>query len=105
MVRATVTMTVREGQQGAFEPAWRAVATEARRAPGHLRQALARDPDDPRVFVVTSDWETAEAFREFERSPQQDVLTAPLRELRESASMTVHELVAHLEGDAPCPHE
>jgi len=105
MVRATLKMTVREGHEPAFEPAWRAIATEVRRAPGHLRQALTRDPGDPRVFVVTSDWETAEAFREFERSPQQDVLTAPLRTLRESASMTVHELVAHLEGDVSCPHE
>jgi heme-degrading monooxygenase HmoA len=105
MVRATLRMTVRAGQEGAFEPAWREVASQVRRAPGNVRQALARDPRDRRVFVVTSDWESAEAFRAFERSPHQDALTAPLRALRESASMTVHELVAHLEGDCPCPHE
>jgi heme-degrading monooxygenase HmoA len=81
------------------------VAAEVRRTPGNVRQALLRDPADPAVFVVTSDWDSAEAFRAFERSPEQDALTAPLRGLRESGSMTVHDLLVHLEGEAPCPPE
>jgi len=63
-----------------------------------------RDPADPSRFVISSDWETAAAFRAFERSPWQEALTAPLRELRTSASMTVHDLLVHLEEE-PCPHE
>jgi heme-degrading monooxygenase HmoA len=105
MVRATLRLQVRAGEEHSFERAWLAVAAEVRRTPGSVRQALLRDPADPAVFVVTSDWESAEAFREFERSPRQDALTAPVRALRESASMTVHDLVAHLEGESPCPHE
>jgi heme-degrading monooxygenase HmoA len=105
MVRATLTLQVRAGHERSFEGEWRAVAAEVRRIPGNVRQALLRDPADPAVFVVTSDWESAEAFREFERSSRQDALTAPLRELRESASMTVHDLVVHLEGETACPHE
>lgn len=105
MVRATLTLHVRAGRERSFERAWRAVAAEVRRTPGNVRQALLRDPADPAAFVVTSDWESADAFREFERSPRQDALTAPIRALRESASLTVHELVAHLEGESPCPHE
>lgn len=105
MVRATLRLQVSAGQERSFERAWRAVAAEVRLAPGNVRQALLRDPADPAAFVVTSDWESARAFREFERSPEQDALTAPIRALRKSASMTVHELVAHLEGESPCPHE
>jgi heme-degrading monooxygenase HmoA len=105
MVRATLTLQVRTGHERAFERAWTAVAAEVRRTPGNVRQALLRDPADPAMFMVTSDWESAEAFRDFERSAHQDALTAPLRALRESASMTVHDLVAHLEGESPCPHE
>ena len=87
MVRASLYMKVKAGRGADFERSWREIAEEVRRAPGN-------------VFVVTSDWDSREAFHEFERSPEQDDLTAPLRDLRESASMTVHELVAHIErGD------
>jgi heme-degrading monooxygenase HmoA len=98
MVRATLYMKVKAGREAEFEPAWRAIAERARAFPGILRQALTRDPNDPASFVVTSDWESREAFSRFERSPEQDDLTAPLRELRESARMTVHDLLVHLEG-------
>jgi heme-degrading monooxygenase HmoA len=98
MVRATLFMKVKAGREHEFEPAWRAIAERVRVAPGNLRQALTRDPQDPASFVVTSDWESREAFTHFERSPEQDDLTAPLRELRDSARMTVHDLLAHIEG-------
>jgi heme-degrading monooxygenase HmoA len=100
MVRASLYMKVKAGRGGDFESVWREIAEEVRKAPGNLRQALSRDPDDPDSFVVTSDWDSREAFHEFERSPEQDDLTAPLRDLRESAHMTVHELVIHIQrGD------
>jgi hypothetical protein len=51
--------------------------------------------------VITTDWDSRETFQNFERSPEQDALTAPLRALRESARMTVQELVAHVDGYAP----
>lgn len=92
-------MKVKTGSGPDFERAWREIAQEVRTAPGNLRQTLARDPEDPDSFVVTSDWDSREAFHEFERSQEQDELTAPLRELRESARMTVHDLVTHIEGE------
>ena len=42
-------------------------------------------------------------FGEFERSPEQDELTAPLRELRSSARMTVHDVLIDIEGGAGGP--
>ncbi|MFL5867083.1 MAG: antibiotic biosynthesis monooxygenase family protein [Thermoleophilaceae bacterium] len=100
MVRASLYMKVKEGRGAEFEEAWNQIAQEVRKAPGNLRQALTRDPDDHDSFVVTSDWEDRETFGKFETSPEQDDLTAPLRDLRESARMTVHELVTHIErGD------
>jgi heme-degrading monooxygenase HmoA len=98
VVRATLSMKVKDGRGADFERAWAKIAEEVRKVPGNLRQALTRDPDDPDSFVVTSDWRSREEFGKFERSPEQDDLTAPLRELRASAQMTVYELVVHVEG-------
>jgi heme-degrading monooxygenase HmoA len=98
MVRATLFMKVKEGRGDEFVEAWQRIADEVRQAPGNVRQALSRDPEDPDTFVVTSDWDSRDAFGAFERSPEQDELTAPLRDLRQSANMTVHELVIHVEG-------
>ncbi len=100
MIRATLQMKVKAGREKDFESAWRAIAAQVKNLPGNLRQALLRDRDDPSIFVLTTDWESPEAFSRFERSEEQDVLTAPLRELRESARMTVFQLVAHVEGEA-----
>jgi heme-degrading monooxygenase HmoA len=100
MVRATLYMKVKEGRGNDFEREWRAIAEEVRKVPGNIRQALARDPEDADSFVVTSDWRTREQFGEFERSPEQDDLTAPIRDLRESARMTVQDLIYQIEGEA-----
>ena len=100
MVRATLYMKVKDGRGADFEREWRAIAEQVRKEPGSVRQALARDTDDPDSFVVTSDWSDREAFGRFEKSPEQDDLTAPLRELRATARMTVHDLVVHIEGGA-----
>jgi heme-degrading monooxygenase HmoA len=97
MIRATLYMKVKAGREDEFERAWRVVAARTRLVPGNIRQALLRDPEDSTSFVITSDWESREAFGHFERSTEQDTLTAPLRELRESAKMTIHDLVVHIE--------
>jgi heme-degrading monooxygenase HmoA len=92
-------MKVKDGRGDDFEHEWRAIAEQVKKVPGNLRQALTRDPDDSDSFVVTSDWSDRDAFSHFERSPEQDDLTEPLRDLRASATMTVHDLVIHIEGE------
>lgn len=98
MVRATLTMKVKAGSEAEFEAAWRKIAEATRSAPGNVRQTLLRAGDADSTFIVTSDWESREAFGAFEKSPEQDDLTAPLRALRESASMRVDEVVEHIES-------
>ena len=98
MIRATLQMVVKPGRGAEFERAWEAIAEKVRHAPGNIRQALLKDPKAAESYVLTSDWQTLEQFQAFERSPEQDDLTAPLRELRASASMAVHQLIKHVEG-------
>lgn len=102
MVRVTLHMKVQADRASDFERAWNDVAAQAASFPGSLRQSLARDLDDASSFVVTSDWATKGAFHLYERSREQDDLVAPLRELRESVTMTIHELLVHRES-APQP--
>ncbi len=98
MIRAMLTMKVKEGRERDFEQAWAAVAAYTRHMPGNIRQALLCDLQDPSLFIITSDWESREAFGRFERSTEQDDMTAPLRALRESAKMTIYHLVTHVES-------
>jgi heme-degrading monooxygenase HmoA len=93
MVRAILTMTVRPGSEREFERAWGRVADVARDAPGNRGQALLHDRREARTYLVVSDWDSAAAFAAFERSPEQDDLTAPLRALRETASMQVLDVL------------
>lgn len=105
MIRATLSIKVKAGREAEFERVWRTIAERVRAEPGNIRQTLLRDAADPCEYVIASDWQSREAFARFERSPAQDELTAPIRELRASASMTVREIVTHLEraelGDVP----
>lgn len=96
-VRARLTMTVGPLDAAEFEAAWRAVADLARRQPGYLRQSLSRSDADEVTFVIDSDWADIAAFRQFERSPEQDLATARLRELRRSAAVQMLDLVAQLD--------
>ena len=101
MIRATLQLRIRPGREADFERAWRRVAFEVRGVPGNLRQALLRDTADPGVYTITSDWADEASFRAFERSPEQDALTATIRALRESAVMTVDDLLVHVDGEVP----
>ncbi len=99
MIRVTLYMKVKAGREDEFEQAWRMVAAYTQSVTGNLRQALLRDPEDPTGFVISSDWKSREDFRLFEQSAEQDRITAPLRELRESAKMSILNLVAHVEKE------
>jgi heme-degrading monooxygenase HmoA len=94
MVRATLRLQVRPGREKEFEKVWQDVAVVAGQAPGNLSQALLRDARDPAWYVITSDWADEDSFHDFERSPEQDELTAPIRALRQSASMELYDLVS-----------
>lgn len=97
VVRATLRIVVLPGREDEFEQAWAKVAAAAKTWPGNLRQALLRTGDG--TYLISSDWTSRAAFGAFERSDEQDVLTAPIRELRTSASMEVADIVMHVEGE------
>jgi quinol monooxygenase YgiN len=97
-VRTLLRMRTREGCEAEFEQAWRAAVAEISRVPGNLRQELVRDADDPRTFVITSDWVDRAAVDAFGRSSARETLTAALRDLREDAARNTYEVLATIPG-------
>ncbi|PRY47769.1 quinol monooxygenase YgiN [Geodermatophilus tzadiensis] len=97
-IRTMLRMRTREGCEAAFEAAWHRAAAEIARVPGNLRQELVRDADDPRTFVITSDWTDRAAVDAFGRSAARETLTEALRDLREDAARNTYEVLAVVPG-------
>ena len=102
-IRTVLRMRAREGLESEFETAWARAAAEISRVPGNVRQELSRDVDDPRTFVITSDWTDRAAVDAFGRSPQRESLTAALRDLREDAARSTYELLSTVPATRPLP--
>ncbi|MEV0720391.1 FAD-dependent oxidoreductase [Asanoa sp. NPDC050611] len=100
-VRTILRMRAREGCADAFEAAWRVAADEISRVPGSLRQELIRDAEDPRTFLIISDWRDQEALDAFGPSAARENLTAALRDLRESGEKNTYALLQTVVGHGP----
>ncbi|MFC0032776.1 putative quinol monooxygenase [Micromonospora chaiyaphumensis] len=99
-VRTVLAMRTREGCEERFEAEWRTAAEEIRTLDGCLHQDLVRDADDPRSYLIISDWADRERLDAFGRSEHRDRLLAIIRELRESAQRHTYQ-VLHSVGSAP----
>ncbi|SNS54980.1 Quinol monooxygenase YgiN [Geodermatophilus pulveris] len=97
-VRTILRMRTREGCEAEFEAAWRRAAEEISRVPGNRQQELIRDADDPRTFLITSDWTDRAAVDAFGRSSARETLTEALRDLREDAARNTYEVLAVVPG-------
>jgi heme-degrading monooxygenase HmoA len=93
-VRTMLRMRTREGCEAEVEAAWRRAAAEIAHVPGNLRQELLRDVEDPRTFLITSDWTDRAAVDGFGRSSARETLTEALRDLREDAARNTYEVLA-----------
>ncbi|MDG4825459.1 FAD-dependent oxidoreductase [Asanoa sp. WMMD1127] len=100
-VRTILRMRAREGCADAFEAAWRTAADEISRTPGSLRQELIRDAEDPRTFLIISDWRDQRALDAFGPSAAREQLTAALRDLRESGEKNTYEVLQTVVGQGP----
>ena len=101
MIRTVLEMAVREGCERDFERAWLAAAAVTSRYPGAGPQTMLRDPGQPRNYTITADWETREHLAAYQQSPDRKELSAVLEGLRESATRTLREIVAHVPAHDP----
>ncbi|MFF5176220.1 putative quinol monooxygenase [Micromonospora sp. NPDC000089] len=97
-VRTVLAMRTREGCAERFEAEWRSAADEIRTLDGCLRQDLVRDADDPRSYLVISDWADRERLDAFGRSAHRDRLLRVIRELRETADRHTYQVLHTVPG-------
>ncbi|HET6500682.1 MAG TPA: antibiotic biosynthesis monooxygenase family protein [Amycolatopsis sp.] len=92
-VRTVLAMRTREGCEQRFEAEWRSAAEVIRTMDGCLRQDLVRDADDPRSYLIISDWADRERLDAFGRSENRERLLRVVRELRESAQRHTYQVL------------
>lgn len=100
-VRTILRMRAMEGCERAFEHDLREAMDEISHEPGILRQDLMRDADDPRTFLIISDWTDRITLEEFGRSDRRDRIMAPVREIRESAERHTYEALRSVARRGP----
>ncbi len=98
-VRTVLAMRTREGCAERFEAEWLSAAEQIRTLDGCLHQDLVRDADDPRSYLVISDWADRERLDAFGRSEHRDRLLRVIRELRESADRHTYQVLHSVAGE------
>lgn len=48
--------------------------------PGHRLDQVCQSPADPEQWLITSEWDSLEAFENWERTPEHRTLVRPLRD-------------------------
>ncbi|MFY1635037.1 putative quinol monooxygenase [Solwaraspora sp. WMMB335] len=102
-VRTVLAMRTRPGCEQRFETEWLAAAEQIRTLDGCLHQDLVRDADDPRMYLIISDWADRERLDAFGRSEQRDQLLRVIRELRESAHRHTYHVLHTVPGELDEP--
>lgn len=102
-VRTVVALRAREGCEQQFEAEWLSVAENIRRMDGCLRQDLVRDADDPRSYLIISDWADRERLDAFGRSEGRERLLQVVRDLRESARRHTYQVLHSIRTECEEP--
>ncbi|MBC9727388.1 antibiotic biosynthesis monooxygenase [Streptomyces sp. TRM68367] len=77
-VRVIRMLRVREGREADFVAAYQGVLERAVRFPGHVGEQLCRSLDDPGQWLLTSEWESLEAVRQWRTDPDHATLVEPM---------------------------
>jgi heme oxygenase (mycobilin-producing) len=88
-VRVMLYVADPEHAPGSVESAYQAVSHALDGTPGLLGNSLLRSVEDPRSFVVVSEWADLRAFREWEGGNGHRDTTSPLRPLQTPAASRV----------------
>ncbi|MET8681291.1 MULTISPECIES: antibiotic biosynthesis monooxygenase family protein [unclassified Streptomyces] len=77
-VRVMVSARIEEKDKEAFEKAYREVSSAVRGTPGHIRDELLCDVEEPGRYILLAEWESEKVFRAWEDSPTHMEIAAPM---------------------------
>jgi 2-polyprenyl-6-methoxyphenol hydroxylase-like FAD-dependent oxidoreductase/heme-degrading monooxygenase HmoA len=98
MIRTMMRMRARPGCEHAVESAWRTVAGQISGLAGNVMQDLLLDADDPRSFVVVTEWADESALHDYENGPVAACLADAVRPLCEKSGTEGYQVMRDLEG-------
>ncbi|GLY67814.1 FAD-dependent oxidoreductase [Amycolatopsis taiwanensis] len=102
MIRTMVRIRARPGCEAAVEAAWRAVAGEVGELAGNLMHDLLLDANDPRAFVVVTEWADEKALADYENGPVAARFADAVRPLREPSGVDGYRVMREgPEGTGP----
>jgi heme oxygenase (mycobilin-producing) len=87
--RVVFLIRTKPGAQEQFLAAYESIRHQvAEGVEGHIVDQVCQSPDDPDSWLITSEWETLEHFRAWERTEGHRDLAKPLRDcMAESTSL------------------
>ena len=78
-VRMLLFASIDAEKEKEFEAAFLVVRERVATVPGHERDQLMRQHDEPGAYVLISDWTTREQFQRWLKSDQHDQMTEEMR--------------------------
>jgi heme-degrading monooxygenase HmoA len=90
-VRVLFLIRLADGAQQRFLDAYESIRHQVARVPGHLLDQVCQSTEDSRQWLITSEWESAEHFLAWERSPEHREMVKPMRDcLEQRESLRFH---------------
>jgi len=94
--RVVFHLHLKEGREQDFLQAYEAIRNEvAQGVPGHLVDQVCQSVDDPRSWLITSEWDDLDQFLEWERTQEHRDLVKPMRDCWDEAKS--HKFVVRVE--------
>ncbi|GAA3138219.1 antibiotic biosynthesis monooxygenase family protein [Streptomyces echinatus] len=89
-----------EGGEQGFLDLYERLRKSVAGTPGHIVERLGAPADDSRQWVITSEWESADAFFAWQQSEEHQELVAPLREFVDQRQSLRFRVVKETKGVA-----
>jgi heme-degrading monooxygenase HmoA len=83
--RVVFQIHVKEGREEDFLEAYEAIRHQVAGIEGHLVDQICQSIDDPQDWLITSEWQSADAFLTWERTQEHRDLVKPMRDCWDDA--------------------
>lgn len=77
-LRVLLFLWVEDGTEEAFTKAYEEIRWQVAAADGHIADQLCQSTTEPREWLITSEWESAEHYAAWARRPDHPGLAAPI---------------------------